>query len=257
MGADVTAELRALDIVLEDDPTALPTQTSILPFEEALSSALRVRPEASAAKRRLGVDELNARLAHNALLPRLDLTAQGQAAGLAGNQAPYVSLVGTTVPGSTSGFVTSLGQVLAFNSPAYGGGLTFTFPFRNSAASAQLADAYVNRTRDRYSELQVKQQITLDVRQAITMLELANSTIEAARKARDLSVKNVEAEQQKYELGTVTAFEVLDSQNQLASSENALLGAFVGYQEAYMSYQRATWTLLDGLGMVLETPKVR
>jgi outer membrane protein TolC len=115
----------------------------------------------------------------------------------------------------------------------------------------------VNRTRDRYSELQVKQQITLDVRQAITMLELANSTIEAARKARDLSVKNVEAEQQKYELGTVTAFEVLDSQNQLASSENALLGAFVGYQEAYMSYQRATWTLLDGLGMVLETPKVR
>ena len=257
MGADVTAELRALEIVLEDDPTALPTQTSILPFEEALSSALRVRPEASAAKRRLGVDELNARLAHNALLPRLDLTAQGQAAGLAGNQAPYVSLVGTTVPGSTSGFVTSLGQVLAFNSPAYGGGLTFTFPFRNSAASAQLADAYVNRTRDRYSELQVKQQITLDVRQAITMLELANSTIEAARKARDLSVKNVEAEQQKYELGTVTAFEVLDSQNQLASSENALLGAFVGYQEAYMSYQRATWTLLDGLGMVLETPKVR
>jgi outer membrane protein TolC len=257
IGADVTAELRALEIVLEDDPTALPTQTAVLPFEEALASALRVRPEASAAKRRLGVDELNARLAHNALLPRLDLTAQGQAAGLAGNQAPYVSLVGTTVPGSTSGFVTSLGQVLAFNSPAYGGGLTFTFPFRNSAASAQLADAYVNRTRDRYSERQVQQQITLDVRQAITMLELANSTIEAARKARDLSVKNVEAEQQKYELGTVTAFEVLDSQNQLASSENALLGAFVGYQEAYMSYERATWTLLDGLGMVLESPKVR
>jgi outer membrane protein TolC len=50
---------------------------------------------------------------------------------------------------------------------------------------------------------------------------------------------------------------VLDSQNRLASAENALLNAFVGYQEAYISYERSTWSLLDGLGMVLETPKVK
>ena len=54
----------------------------------------------------------------------------------------------------------------------------------------------------------------------------------------------MEAEQQKYELGTITAFEMLDSQTRLSSAESVLLNAFVGYQQAYISYQRATWTVL-------------
>jgi outer membrane protein TolC len=120
----------------------------------------------------------------------------------------------------------------------------------------QLADALVSRSRDRYTERQVQQQIILDVRQVLTSIDLANASIESATLTRDLAQKNVEAEQQKYELGTITAFEVLDSQTRLATAESSLLNAFVGYQEAYVSYQRATWTLLDGLGMVLETPKV-
>jgi outer membrane protein len=257
MGADQTAELRSIEIVLDDDPAALPTETAILPYEEALSKALRVRPEVSAAHRQVSIDEVNARIAHNLLLPRLDLTVQGAGTGLAGNQAASVSLIGTPIPATTSGFGTSLGQALLFNSPTYGAGLAFTFPVRNSAASAQLADAFVSRNRDRYTERQIQQQIMLDVRQAITSIDLARNTIEAARKARDLAMKNVEAEQQRYELGGSTAFEVLDSQNRLASAENALLNAFVGYQEAYISYERSTWSLLDGLGMVLETPKVK
>ncbi|MEP6715817.1 MAG: TolC family protein [Terriglobia bacterium] len=72
-----------------------------------------------------------------------------------------------------------------------------------------------------------------------------------------LAQKNVEAEQQKYQLGTIAAFEVLDSQTRLSSAQSVLLNAFVGYQQAYISYQRATWTLLDGLGMVLETQPKR
>lgn len=98
----------------------------------------------------------------------------------------------------------------------------------------------------------MQQQVINDVRQALTSLNLANATIESATRARDLARKNVEAEQQKYELGTITAFEMLDSQSRLASAESSLLNAFVGYQQSYVSYERATWTLLDGLGMVLE-----
>jgi outer membrane protein len=130
-----------------------------------------------------------------------------------------------------------------------------TLPLHSKAAESQLADSLVNKVRDQYTERQVEQQITLDVRQAIDSLELADASIDAAKQARDLAQKNVEAEQQKYELGSITAFEVLDSQSRLASAESALLNAYVGYQQAYISYQRATAVLLDGLGMVLETPK--
>jgi outer membrane protein TolC len=127
----------------------------------------------------------------------------------------------------------------------------------SKAAQAQLADAAVNRTRDGYAARQTQQQITLDVRQALNSLDLANAAIEAAKRARDLAEKNVQAEQQKYELGSITAFEVLDSQSRLANAESALLNAYVGYQQAFVSYQRATAELLDGLGIILENPKVR
>ena len=113
------------------------------------------------------------------------------------------------------------------------------------------------RTRDRYTERQIEQQIIQDVRLALDSIDLANATIQSSSLARDLAKKNVDAEQQKYELGTITAFEMLDSQSRLSSAESTVLNAYVGYQQAWISYQRATWTLLNGLGMVLETPKIR
>jgi outer membrane protein TolC len=135
-------------------------------------------------------------------------------------------------------------------------GLQLTFPLRNSTAKAALADSLVGRAKDRYQQRQVKEQIVLDVRQALTSIELANASIEAAIRARNLARLNVQAEQQKYQLGSITSFELLDSQSRLASTESALLSAYVGYQEAYIGYQRATWTLLDGMGMILERPHV-
>jgi outer membrane protein len=256
IGADLTPEWRATDLVLGDDPAKLPDRASIMPYEEALAAAMRVRPELDAAHRRVTIDDLNARVARNLMLPHLDLTVQAQAAGLGGNQVAVTGPLGITTPAVSGGLAQSLGQVFAFSAPGYGAGLQLTLPFRTTAASAQLADALVSKTRDRYTERQVQQQIVQDVRQALTSIDLANASIQSATLARDLAQKNVEAEQQKYELGTITAFEVLDSQTRLATAESSLLNAFVGYQEAYVSYQRATWTLLDGLGMVLDTPKV-
>ncbi|HEY3824639.1 MAG TPA: TolC family protein [Bryobacteraceae bacterium] len=256
IGADVKPEWRATEIVLEDDPAKVPDRAGILPYEDALTAAMRVRPELDAAHRRVTIDDLSARVAKNLMLPHLDLTVQAQGAGLSGNQVAITSPLGITTAAVSGGLPQALGQLFVFNAPAYGAGLQLTLPFRSTAAQAQLADALVSKTRDQYTERQVQQQIIQDVRQALTSIDLANASIQSATLTRDLAQKNVDAEQQKYELGTITAFEVLDSQTRLATAESSLLNAFVGYQEAYVSYQRATWTLLDGLGMVLETPKV-
>ncbi len=255
-GADLTPEWRAAEIVLDDDPSKIPSRASVMPFEDALAAARRLRPELDAAHRRVTIDDLNARVAKNLMLPHLDLTVQAQAAGLGGDQVAITGPLGITSPAVSSGLPTALGQLLAFSAPGYGAGLQLTLPFRTTAAQSQLADALVSKARDQYTERQVEQQIILDVRQALTSIDLASASIEAATAARDLAQKNVDAEQQKYELGTITAFELLDSQTRMATAESSLLSAFVGYQEAFVSYQRATWTLLDGLGMVLETPKV-
>jgi outer membrane protein TolC len=248
IGADLTAALRSTEIVLEDDAAA-PLKSEILPFEEALAKAMQARPEMKAAGARIAIDDLNAHVSRESFLPKLDLTLNGGASGPSAN----FGASGTVYPGLTD----TLRQVLGFNYPSYGLGLQMTIPFRNSTGQANLVDALVSKTRNVYQQRQTQEQIILEVRQAINAIELAKATIDAAIRARDLAKKNVDAEQQKYELGTITAFELLDSQSRLAATENALLSAYVTYQQAYVSYQRATWSLLDGLGIVVEKPKVR
>ncbi len=95
IGADLTPQMRDTDIVLEDDPAALPPET-ILPFEEAIRKATASRPEMHAAQLRINVDDLNARIAPNLLLPRLDLSVGGGSTGLGGNSVPVPGVPSTT-----------------------------------------------------------------------------------------------------------------------------------------------------------------
>lgn len=257
IGADLTQQMRQTDLVLDDDPAILPDKSAILPFELALAKALAARPEAAAAAAALTVDELNARASRDQLRPKLDLAVQGGSSGPGFNQLSVGGVVGLAPTAPPPGLGTTLQQVLDFKYPTYGGSITASFPFHNSTAQASLADTLVSRARDRYRQRQTQEQITLDVRQAIHSIELAEATIEAGVRARDLARRNVDAEQQKYQLGTITAFELLDSQGRLASSESALVGAYVNYQKAYIQYEQSTETLLSSLGMALVLPNIR
>ncbi|MBZ5593626.1 MAG: TolC family protein [Acidobacteriia bacterium] len=256
IGADLNPVTRNIEIVLEDDPA--PTLIPVVPVEEGVAAALQKRPELSAIRRHQGINELNARVARDSMLPRFDLSAIGGAFGLGGNQIPVSGPLGTGpstfIPG---GLGDALHQMFAFQAPSYGFAVQMTLPIRSSAAQASLADALVGKARDEYQQRQLEQQIIQDVKNATNQLEMSAAQIDAAKIARDLAQKNVEAEQQKYELGSITAFEVLDAQSRLATVEGSLLQAYTGYQRALISYQRAVWTLLDGMGMIVETPKVR
>lgn len=257
IGADLTPQLRETEIVLDDDASVLPDRSKILPFEQALAKALRARPEVTAANAAVSVDDMNARASRDALQPRLDLSLQGGSSGPGYNQVGVGSVLGAVPSTPSPGLGPTLQQVLNFSFPTYGFSLTAVFPFHNATAKATLADALVSRTRDRYRQRQIKEQIILDVRQATHSIELADATIEAAIRARDLARQNVDAEQQKYQLGSITAFELLDAQSRLASTESALVTAYVSFQEAYINYEYSTSSLLDGFGIVVDVPQVR
>ncbi len=257
IGADLSEQMRNTGLVLDDDPSVLPEKSTILPFEQALAKALHDRAEVGAAATAIQVDEMNARMSRDQTLPRLDLGIQGGSSGPGFNQLSAGSTVGLTSFGPSPGLGPTLQQVLDFKYPSYGGSLTAVFPFRNSAAQASLANALVQRARDRYSQRQVQEEITLEVRQATHSIELADATIQAALKARDLSKRNADAEQERYQLGDSTAFELLDSQTRLATFESSLVTAYVNYQEAYVQYQRATQSLLSGFGMQLGLPSIQ
>ena len=187
IGADVTPQLRALEIILTDDPARLPENTAILPYRwRTRRRCAYGRNWRSRERPRSMISTREGR--RNLMLPRVDLTIQGQSAGLGGNQ---VAVVGPPEFPSrpyrvTDGFLGRPG--FQFAQLRRGDCCRSASQHRATAARAQLADALVARTRDRYFERQAEQQIAQDVRQAITAIQPV-ATIESARSARRAAQK--------------------------------------------------------------------
>lgn len=249
IGADLDPATRAATIVLDDDPSATAPAPPALSAEEAVAQALLHRPEMDAIHRQRLEDNFSLAQARDALRPQLNLTGSYGSNGLAGDAVPIVTPLGVSVGGSSSGFGDALHQVFGFGSPTYGFTLSFSLPLRNSVGEAQLANSLVAQTNHAYQERNETQQVRQEVLLADTKLRMAAAVVQSATTARDLSQKNVDAEQQKYTLGTITVFELLQAQVQLSNAQLTLLGAYTSYQEAEIAYERATWTLLDKLGL--------
>jgi len=235
IGADQDPYFQALDIELTEnaDPAG---EMRTIDAASALQQALTRRPEIEATRAALANDETRVRLAHNHLLPELDLTGQYASNGVGGTQ------FASTGQKTTS---SSINQLFGFGYPTYVAQLSLALPIRNRAAKAELGNALVSRRSDLYSDRQLKEQIGLDVSNAIHQLEEAKLSIVAGKDALDLANKTMAAEQRKYELGSGTIFLVLEAQTEVAAAQQTLLQAQVGYQLAAASFDHATGELLE------------
>jgi outer membrane protein TolC len=238
IGANQDDYFRALDFDLTEKPETGGDLRTI-DAAAALQEALAHRPEFEAAKFALANDETGIRLAHNHLKPDLSLSGFYQSSGLGGNQ---YNLNAQLI--ATGGLGSSFNQLFGFGYPGYGASLTLNLPIKNRAAQADLGAALVSRHRDQYSAQQVREQITLEVSNAVHQLEHAKLTLAAGTTALDLAQKTLAAEQRKYELGAETIFFVLDAQTKLAQAELDLVQAQVSYKMALTAVDHATGGLL-------------
>jgi outer membrane protein TolC len=237
IGADQDSYVQVLDLDLTERPEPS-GELRTIDTVEALKQATDRRSEVAAAQRLLEGDDVSIRLAHNHILPDLQLAAFYQGSGVGGN----VSFAGISTKG---GVGTSLNQLFTFGFPGYGASLTLNLPIKNRAAQADLGTALVNRHRDLHSMQQVREQITLDVNDAVHRLEEAKLTLEAGKAALDLAQKTLAADQRKYELGDQGVFFLLDSQNRVALARGNLLQAQIDYQNAVAALDYATGNLLE------------
>jgi outer membrane protein TolC len=249
LGADVDLYFRAIDLDLTDSPE-IGEELRSIDAATALQQALDKRPELEAARQSLANDDTSIRLAHNNLLPDLQLSGNYSGNGLGGNE--YNLNVPLNVPPqliSTGGFGDSLNQLFGFGYPSYGFSLTLNLPVKNRSGQAALGNALVSRRRDLYTERQIREQITFDVSNAVHQLEQAKIGIAANKEAVDLARKTMAAEQRKYELGSGQIFLVLEAQTELALAEQSLLQAEIGYRVAVAAVDYATGNLLEPYGV--------
>ena len=84
------------------------------------------------------------------------------------------------------------------------------------------------------------QQIALEVRNALTQVEMNRARIEAAQKARELAERRLQSEQKKFDLGASTIRFVLEEQRNVTQAQTDEIAALVNYTKALVDFDRAT-----------------
>jgi outer membrane protein len=237
IGADIDPNIRAYDLDLTEK--AEPSDVLMtIDIPTALERAMNYRPEVDSVQQQLANDETSIRLARNSRLPNLSLSGTYQTNGLGGSPL--------------TGLGDSLSQTFTGEFPGYGFTVSLAMPIRNHAAEAALGTSLAAKRHDLYSARQLREQIILNVTNAVHQLEQAKESVAAAKIAVDLSQKTLQADQHKYELGAETIFFVLEAQTELTEAQQTLLQAEVGYQDAVAQVDHETGGLLDRYRVQIE-----
>jgi outer membrane protein len=235
-------QLDATDNLPEPKPNDIPS------LEEALTTALKKRPEIEQDELNLRNQNYTIQSNRNGLLPTLDAFATYQSNGLAG--VPYIPLV----PTGSGGLGESLSQVFTGKYPSYSVGLTLQIPIGNHVEQANAAQAVVELHEMQTSIQRQKNQIEQDVRNAEIAVTQAKAQIDAAIKAKDYAQQALDAENKKLRLGVSTTLNVILLQRDLITAEGNLAKARQAYAQALVQYHQATGTILDAHNIVLKDP---
>jgi outer membrane protein TolC len=246
IGVDLDPDARKLPIVLTEP--ADPGSTEAMTFDRELEvkKALSVNPAMKAAMQKMDVDDLGIQSARNGLLPNLAFTAAYTASGRGGS---YINGLRQVLPG---GIGDSLDQMFGFGYPTYQAGLTLTLPIRSKAASAAMGIAVTQKKTDALNVRNQEQNIRLQILNAVTNLEGAKEQLKLAIITRDFAQLNLDAENQKYQLGTEINQNVINAQQQKASAELTVVNAQISLRKSLLNLLTQTGELLDERGIVVQ-----
>jgi outer membrane protein TolC len=255
IGADLDPEVRKLPLELTEPADPGAAATVVMDREQLVGTGLTNSPSVKAASQRLDVDDLTIHSAKNQLLPNLNLTAGYTTAGVGGIFDPNrASLVGGggTLPLIPGGIGDALSQMFGFGYPTYTAGLQLTLPIRNRQASANLANASVQKKSDTLALRNQQQAVRLQVLNAVTALEGAKEQLKLAITQRDFAKLNEDAALEKYKLGTETNQNVVFAQRDLATAELGVVNAQIAVRRGLLNVLTQTGELLDDRGIVVK-----
>lgn len=209
---------------LEIEPIALAAS------ENWVATALNARPDLRQAELLFQRNELETRLTRNGRLPRLDL---------------FVNM-------GRTGFATTLDDALGnIDSDTY----DFTAGIRMSTLLGDRQDkaldlaARANRQQSLEALRNFFQLIEVEVRLALNEVERARQQIEATSITRQLREQTLEAEQERFKVGSSTALLVAQAQRDLLASRISEVEAMVTYRIALIQLYLAEGSLLERRGI--------
>jgi outer membrane protein TolC len=288
----LVGQLSGIEIV-PTSPIFNPAPVSIS-LDDAVQEAWKNRPEIQQAQLNLKNAGIEIKATKNALRPTVNLFGEYSATGLGGIErnstttttglaantaAPIVDATGAPVPGLfepsaitalnlfnfPGGYGDDLNRLFNARYPTFEGGINFTLPIRNRAAEAANATAQLNQRQQLVEYRQTQSTIVLNVRQTLISLDQDRAAIAAAEQARTLQQQSYDDEVKRLQLGTSTAFTVIQKQQLLTQAEGVELRDRINLIEAELNFNQAMGRTLDvhhiivagaGPGSLYHTPNI-
>jgi len=202
-------------------------QLEPIAVDSAIEGALEHRPDVLQAKKNLESSGVEVRYAKNQLLPDLSFQGGVGLSGLGNNPGDSWDRLGST------------------NFYNMGGGLVFSYPLGNRSAQSQYQRRVLETQQNEYLLQRVRQQSILDVKEAVRRIQTSYKRIQTNQVARQLSEKQLKAEQERLNLGLSTTRLVLDFQSDLRIAWGRELRAILDYNQSLSNFRLVTASSFD------------
>jgi len=229
----------------KDKPTYTVKEVNL---DEALATAIANRTDLEIARLGIETEKLNLSYAKNQNLPDLSLSASYYSPGIDGTQLIYdmnpidpAAVVIQRIPGGIGG---ALEQTYKFKYPNWNVGLTLTLPLANIFSKASLAQSKLNMRQALLELEQQKQDVFLEIKNAVRSVEANYKRILAYTTARELAEQKLAAEEEKRRVGMSTNYLVLSYQRDLADARISELNAIISYNISLAGLERSMGTSL-------------
>ena len=218
-------------------PTDGPSTPELnLDEQESINRAMENRPELKSGQIEIESAELERYRAANEMQMKLDLSGS-VFQGARGDKAGVV-FDGITERDDNSYSVQVAGEI----------------PITNRAARGQYEKARQSKRQAEDRLLKTQDQVILNVRNAIRQAASSRILLESSGQARALQETNVSAEEKRLKLGVTTSFEVLRTQEDLATAQAQEVQSKVDFAKAMTDLQLAEGTILSSLNVQYEAP---
>lgn len=216
-------------------------------LQDALSIAMQNRADLQATRIDLKNREIDFDFAKNQMLPDLSLRASYYSPGVSGDQILYLNddaFTGVVVGMIPGGFSDAVKDAFNFRYKNWTIGLTLSVPFNTFLSRAAYAQARVNLEQSQLRLKNQEQQIFLEIKNAVRAVQTNYKRVLAYRAARELSQKQLEAEEEKLKVGLTTNYFVLQYQTDLATAQSTELKALIDYNLSLANLDRVLGTSL-------------
>ncbi len=234
------------------NPTDRPTIVEQpVPLEQALRNALAARTDLTERRRNLESIEANLALLRNQRMPSANLVANYGGQGIGGTRIIRQGTGGPIIEEIPGGYQDALDLLWRREYPTWTAQVQISYPIGGNPQAAQYERALIGQEQSLTQIRSLELQIAAEVTNARLQVEANRQRVEAARIARDLSQRRLEAEQSKFDVGLSTNYFVVQAQRDLLTAENTELRATLDYQQSLVDFERIQLT--SGRGVTFAT----